>query len=144
VPVAHTCNPSYSGSRDEKDGGLKSAQGNSSWDPISKIPSTKQNRAGTVAQVVEHLPTKCKALSSNPTPTKKKKKRLIKNLNLQSITLTLLSLNEQLKHNHFFYSDRDNPRPAPRLSVLVVNNKCRKSCLFVFVPHITRLCTRNT
>jgi hypothetical protein len=39
--VAHTCNPSYSGCRDQEDQGLKPAQANSSWDPISKNPSQK-------------------------------------------------------------------------------------------------------
>jgi hypothetical protein len=32
---------------------------------------TTQNRAGEVAQVVEHLPSKHEALSSNPSPGKK-------------------------------------------------------------------------
>jgi hypothetical protein len=34
--VAYTCNPSYSGSRNQEDHGLKPAQENSSGDPISK------------------------------------------------------------------------------------------------------------
>jgi hypothetical protein len=43
VLVAHTCNPSYSGSRDQEDLGLKPAQANSSQDPISKKkPSQKK------------------------------------------------------------------------------------------------------
>jgi hypothetical protein len=46
--VAHACNPSYSGGRDQEDHGLKSAQANSSPDPFSKIPNTK--RTGGVAQ----------------------------------------------------------------------------------------------
>jgi hypothetical protein len=50
VPVAHSCNPSYSGGRDEEDHGSKPAQANCSKDPISKIPS--QKRAGGVAQGV--------------------------------------------------------------------------------------------
>jgi hypothetical protein len=40
--VAHTCNPSYSGGRDQEDGGSKPALANSSGDPTSKIPITKQ------------------------------------------------------------------------------------------------------
>jgi hypothetical protein len=36
---------------------------------FQKYPT--QNRAGRVAQVVEYLPSKCKALSSNPSITKK-------------------------------------------------------------------------
>jgi hypothetical protein len=42
VPVAHACNPSYSGGRDQEDHGLKPAQENSSQDPILKIPNTKK------------------------------------------------------------------------------------------------------
>jgi hypothetical protein len=50
--VIHTCNPSYSGSRGQEDRGSKSAQANSSRDPISKTPSHK--RAGGWAPVA-HL-----------------------------------------------------------------------------------------
>jgi hypothetical protein len=42
VPVAHTCNPSYSGGRDQEDHSLKSAWANSLWDPILKKPSQKK------------------------------------------------------------------------------------------------------
>jgi hypothetical protein len=45
--VAHTCNPSYSGGRDQ-DCDSKPAQANSSQDPILKNDS--QKRAGGVAQ----------------------------------------------------------------------------------------------
>jgi hypothetical protein len=45
--VAHTCNPSYSGGRDQEDRSSKPGQPNSSQDPISKILNTK--RAGGVA-----------------------------------------------------------------------------------------------
>jgi hypothetical protein len=37
--VAHTCNPSYSGGRDQEDHSSKPAWGNSSRNPISKNPS---------------------------------------------------------------------------------------------------------
>jgi hypothetical protein len=40
--VAHTCNPSYSGGRDQGDWGLKPIPG-SLWDPISKKPITKKS-----------------------------------------------------------------------------------------------------
>jgi hypothetical protein len=40
--VAHACNPSYSGGRDQKDHGLKLAWANSSWDPLLKKPFTKK------------------------------------------------------------------------------------------------------
>jgi hypothetical protein len=46
--VAHSYNPSYSGSRDQEDPCLKPAQANSSQDPISKTPITK--RTGGMAQ----------------------------------------------------------------------------------------------
>jgi hypothetical protein len=52
VPVAHFCNPSYSGGRDQEDHGSKPAQANSSRDPIlKKHPSLK--RAGGVARGVD-------------------------------------------------------------------------------------------
>jgi hypothetical protein len=47
VPVVHTCNPSYSGGRDQEDLGSKPAGANSLQDPIMKISITK--RAGRVA-----------------------------------------------------------------------------------------------
>jgi hypothetical protein len=37
--VAHTCNPSYSGHRDQEDSSLKPPQANSSQDPILKKKS---------------------------------------------------------------------------------------------------------
>jgi hypothetical protein len=43
---AHTCNPSYSGARDQEDHSWKPARENGSRDPISKNPITK--RAGGV------------------------------------------------------------------------------------------------
>jgi hypothetical protein len=42
VPVAHAYDPSYSGSRDQENHGLKPAKPNSSQDPISKIPVGEQ------------------------------------------------------------------------------------------------------
>jgi hypothetical protein len=42
VLVAHACNPSYSGGRNQEDCGLKPAQANSSQDPVSKKPITKK------------------------------------------------------------------------------------------------------
>jgi hypothetical protein len=60
--MAHACNRSYSGGRDQ-DFSLMSAQANSSQDPISKKPSTK--RAGGVAQGIgpEFKPWYCKKKS---------------------------------------------------------------------------------
>jgi hypothetical protein len=39
--VAHTCNPSYSGGRDQENRSLKPVQAKSSQDPILKNPSQK-------------------------------------------------------------------------------------------------------
>jgi hypothetical protein len=50
VPVAHACNPTYSGGSDQEDCSSKPSWANSLKDPISKIPNTK--RAGGVAQGV--------------------------------------------------------------------------------------------
>jgi hypothetical protein len=51
VLVAYTCNPSYSGGREQEDGDLKPSWANSSRDPISKMPITKKKKgAGGVAQ----------------------------------------------------------------------------------------------
>jgi hypothetical protein len=73
VPLAHTCNPSYLGGWDQKDWSLKPAQGNSLWDPFSKI--TRAKWTGGMVQVVKHLLHKFKTLSSQvPIPHKKKKK----------------------------------------------------------------------
>jgi hypothetical protein len=47
--VAHICNPSYSGGRDQEDHGLKPARENSLQDPILK-KTLHKNRAGGVAQ----------------------------------------------------------------------------------------------
>jgi hypothetical protein len=71
VPVAHACNPSYLGGKDQEDRGSKPAQANSLGDPISKKKKKKnlhKNRA------VESL--KVKALSSSPSTIKKKKDRI--------------------------------------------------------------------
>jgi hypothetical protein len=42
APMSHTCNPSYSGGRNEEDIRSKSARANSSRAPNSKIPFTKK------------------------------------------------------------------------------------------------------
>jgi hypothetical protein len=77
APVAHTCNPSFLGGWDWEDHGSRTAQANSSQDPISKITIAKWTVG--VAQAVACLLFKCKAPSSNsnpifhPNPAKKKK-----------------------------------------------------------------------
>jgi hypothetical protein len=64
VPVAHACNPSYSGGRDQEDHSSKPSWANSSEDPISKKTITKKKG------FAEWL--KVKALRSSPSTTKKK------------------------------------------------------------------------
>jgi hypothetical protein len=49
APVAYTCNPSYSGGRDQEDCGSKPAWENSLQDPILKKTHHK-NRADGMAQ----------------------------------------------------------------------------------------------
>jgi hypothetical protein len=63
VPVAHACNPSYRGSRDQEDHGSKPVWANSPQDPISKKPITKIG-------LVQWL--KVKALNSSPSTTPKR------------------------------------------------------------------------
>jgi hypothetical protein len=63
--VAHACNTSYLGGRDQED-----HRANSSLDPILKIP----RRADRVSQVVEHPSKKHQALSSNHSTIKKNTK----------------------------------------------------------------------
>jgi hypothetical protein len=59
--MAHTCNPNYSGGRDQEDHGSKSAYANSFQDPNLK----KKSKKGLVEW----------PLSSNPSTAKKKKDR---------------------------------------------------------------------
>jgi hypothetical protein len=63
--VACASCPSYSGGRDQDCRGSKTAHENSSPDPISTIPNTRKG-------LVEHLPSKREAQSSNPSTTQKK------------------------------------------------------------------------
>jgi hypothetical protein len=62
VLVAHTCNPSYSGGRDQEDHGSKPAWTNSFTRPYLEKPFTKIG-------LVEWL--KVKALSSSPSTARK-------------------------------------------------------------------------
>jgi hypothetical protein len=68
--VAHACNPSHSGGRDQEDLSLKPAQANSLQVPTQKNPS--QKRTGRVAQNVDHefKPQYCKKTKAKTTTTK--------------------------------------------------------------------------
>jgi hypothetical protein len=68
VLVAHSCNPSFSGDRDQEDHGSKPAQANSSQDPILTKKKKKNHKEGPVKWL------KVQALSSNPSTAKEKKK----------------------------------------------------------------------
>jgi hypothetical protein len=50
--VAHTCNPTYSGGKDQEDHSSKPARANSSLDPILEKKKKSQNMADGVAQGV--------------------------------------------------------------------------------------------
>jgi hypothetical protein len=52
VLVAHTCNPSYSGGRDQEDQGLRPTRANNSQDPICKITRAKMDwRCGSSSRL---------------------------------------------------------------------------------------------
>jgi hypothetical protein len=71
--VAHTCNPGYSGGRDQEDRSSKTAQANISQVPNSKKPITKIG-------LVEWLKVpELRAISSIPGTAKKEKKKKCKN-----------------------------------------------------------------
>jgi hypothetical protein len=70
--VAHACNTSYLGDRDQEDLWFEASQNNRET-LFQKYPT--QRGAGGVAQVVECLPNKYKVLSLNPSAAKKKKKK---------------------------------------------------------------------
>jgi hypothetical protein len=71
--VAHACNPSYSGGRDQEDCSSKPACANNSWDSTYKKATPIQNKAGRVAQVIKPLPSKHEALNSSTTKKEKEK-----------------------------------------------------------------------
>jgi hypothetical protein len=55
MPLTHTCNPSYPGSRDQENHILKPAQANSLLDFISKIPNTKQGwQSGSSGRALDY------------------------------------------------------------------------------------------
>jgi hypothetical protein len=62
--VAHACNPSYSGGRDQEDHSLKPSQANSLRDPISKKPFTEKGWWSS---------SRCRPCVQTPVPQKRKK-----------------------------------------------------------------------
>jgi hypothetical protein len=68
--VILTSNPSYSGGRDQEEHSSRAALANT-LRPYFK--NTQKKKAGGVAQVVGHLPSKAEALSSNQVLPQKKK-----------------------------------------------------------------------
>jgi hypothetical protein len=70
VLVAHTCNPSYSGGRDQEDRG---------WKPAQIVLETLTRKYPSQKELVEWL--KVKALNSSPS-TEKEKENVLYQLNL--------------------------------------------------------------
>jgi hypothetical protein len=70
--VAHACNPSYSGGRNQEDHGLKLTQADSLTDPILTKPFTEKGWSGSRRRP-----------SSNPTTAKKKKEEKEKRTNVK-------------------------------------------------------------
>jgi hypothetical protein len=63
--VTHSCNPSYSGGRDQEDRSSKAAQTNSLQDYISKIPFTKKGWWNGSRCRPEFKPQYCKKKKEN-------------------------------------------------------------------------------
>jgi hypothetical protein len=63
--VAHSCNPIYSGGRDQEDRVSKPAQANSLWDPIQKIPITKRTGGAAQGEGAEFKPQHWKKKNCN-------------------------------------------------------------------------------
>jgi hypothetical protein len=72
--MAHTCNPSYSGGRDKEDLGSMPAWANSSQDPISKKPISKNGWWCGSGLGSEFKPQYCKK-------KKRRKKKFKKEMN---------------------------------------------------------------
>jgi hypothetical protein len=71
--VVHACHPTYEGGVGKRItvGGQPQTK---SWNPTWKITTEKKKKKGwNMAQVVEHLSSNCKFLSSNPSTAEKKK-----------------------------------------------------------------------
>jgi hypothetical protein len=66
------CNPCYLGSKGSQDHSPTAVP----REQLQTLPEklTKAKRAGGMVQVVQHLPCKCEALSSNPNIPKQKQK----------------------------------------------------------------------
>jgi hypothetical protein len=73
MPVAHACNPSYSGGRNQEDRGSKPSWANSLQDCILKIEKKGKKKKDWWSG------SRCRALSSNPSTGKKKKKKKERN-----------------------------------------------------------------
>jgi hypothetical protein len=73
APVAHACNLSYSGGKDQEDHSSKPAQENSPQDPISKNPITEMGWCFGLNRIPQYL------ISPPITEKKKKKKKKKRN-----------------------------------------------------------------
>jgi hypothetical protein len=71
MAVTHDSNASYEGGRDQKDR-VQSQPGQIVLQALFQKNPSQKKRAGGVTHGAEHLPSKCEALSSNPSTKKKK------------------------------------------------------------------------
>jgi hypothetical protein len=76
MTVVHSCNPCFSGGRDQEDHGSKPAQGKIVPKTLSQKYPT-QKRDGGVAQVVEGLLSMSEALIQTPVLQKKRLMELL-------------------------------------------------------------------
>jgi hypothetical protein len=73
VSVADACHPSYSGGRDQEDHSSKPAQANSSEDPITEKPITKDWAGGVARDEGPEFKPQYSKKKKNPTTTTSKK-----------------------------------------------------------------------
>jgi hypothetical protein len=74
VLVAHSCNPSYSGGRDQEDRGSRRPY----------LKNTIHKKGWWSGSSVKHLPSKCEVLCSNPSTEKKREKEHFSNNNKET------------------------------------------------------------
>jgi hypothetical protein len=118
VLVAHGCNPSYSGGRDQEDHVLKPAQANSLWD-LSQKKNPSQKRAGGVAQGV--------GSEFKPQYWKKKKKRKMSLVIYIIFVFLRLKLKSVLSIRHTFSHGQHEQVPWPDWEWLGIEKKDTKT-----------------
>jgi hypothetical protein len=74
--MAHTCNPSYSGGRDQEYHSLQTASGKQFQDSISKKKILRKKRFVQWLKWKEFMPSKCEALVQQKKKKTEKRRRL--------------------------------------------------------------------